>query len=242
MAQRSSILIGKVTDFESGEPIYSVHVINLKSKQGTITNKKGFFLIPIEEKNYLKFSYLGYNNYYIQISKVTNDTLQIFLYKKTYQLESVTIYPWTKEEFQYQFVNNDFNEDSIDRIKALISVPKEELVAELRNAKTERMRENNPGMIAGVSMPAFSNYKTNKEKQIAKLEALKKWVRKEEAYRKLIKKITNYSGTELNTFISFCNFSKNYITNARDYYLALNIQKKYLEFEELKEQSKNTFE
>jgi hypothetical protein len=87
-------------------------------------------------------------------------------------------------------------------------------------------------------MPAFGNYKTKKEKQIVKLEALKRWLVKEEAYRRLIEKITSYSGVELNAFISFCNFSKNYISNAREYYLAMNIQKKYLEFEQLKQNSK----
>ncbi len=233
-AQESAIIIGKIIDYETGEAVYSAHIVNLKSRKGTISNKDGFFMIPAEQKDYIKVSFLGYNNKYYQISEVNSDTILIPIYRKTYQLANVDVYPWTKEEFQYQFVHNKFEKDSIDKLKELISVPKEVLLADLEQEKTRQMRENNPNMIAGVSMSAFANYKTKKEKQIIQLEALKRWVKKEKAYRELITHITGYTGMELNAFIRFCNFSKNYISNARDYYLALNIQKKYLEYKTLK--------
>lgn len=196
-------------------------------------------MIPIEEGDYLKISYLGYNSLYFKVNHHSSDTLNLFIQKKAFVLEEVEVYPWTKEEFKFKFINLEVNQDSIDYLRNKIIVPKEDLVAALKQAQTQKMRENNPNMIVGVSMPAFANYKTKKDKQIVELEALKKWVKKETEYRKLVQNITNYKDEELNRFIKFCNFSKSYISTARSYYLGIEIQKKYKAFESLKSSKVN---
>jgi len=227
IAQNSFFIIGQIKDLETHESIKNAHIINLNNKRGTISNQKGYFMLHVSDKDYFKISYLGYNNKYVQINSSNKDTLTYYIQRKAFELEVVNVYPWTKEEFKYKFVHNDFNTDSIDQLIAKITVPKAELLQVYNN--------RNMGVIA---IPIFANYKTSKEKQIIQLEKLKFWVKKENEYRKLITHITGYKADQLNAFIKYCNFSKRYISYARDYYLALAIKNKYLEFEKAKRNKK----
>ncbi len=220
-AQDSFFFIANLKDYQTQQNIYSAHIINLKNKKGSISNQQGYFMIHASDKDYLKISYLGYNNLYIQVNKSNTDTLTFYLHKKSFELEEVDIYPWTKKEFKYQFTHQNFKPDSIDQILINIRVPKAELIA----------IHNNKGFIA---IPIFANYKTKKERQIIQLKQLKRWIIKEDLYRKYITNITGYKNAELNTFIRYCNFSRRYISYAREYYLTLAIKKKYIEFEKLK--------
>jgi len=221
-AQDSFYFIAQLKDYQSQSPISAAHIINLKNKKGSISNLKGYFLIHVSNKDYLKISYLGYNNLYIQVKQgESKDTLIFYLHKKTFKLDEVDVYPWSKDEFKYEFIHKQFKTDSIDLLLQKIRVPKSELLA----------IHNNKGFIA---IPIFANYKTKKERQIIQLEQLKRWTLKENAYRKLITNITGYQKAELNAFINYCNFSKRYISYAREYYLALAIKKKYIEFEKVK--------
>jgi len=214
-----ALIIGKVIDAETLESIPNAHVFNLRSNQGLISNQDGTFLIMVQSSDYIKITHIAYYEAYHQIKNQTKDTLYIKIYRKTYQLESVTVYPWSKEEFKFKFVHTDFKQDSIDKFLKKITVPKEELVQLAKST-------------AIISIPI--SYKTSKERQIIILNDIKNWVEKENEYRELITKITGYQAEELNAFIMFCNFSKRYIMNARAYYLGLAIEKKYFEFEQKK--------
>ncbi len=214
-----ALIIGKVIDAETLESIPNAHIFNLRSNQGLISNQDGTFLIMVQSSDYIKITHIAYYEAYHQIKNQTKDTLYIKIYRKTYQLESVTVYPWSKEEFKFKFVHTDFKQDSIDKFLKKITVPKEELVQLAKST-------------AIISIPI--SYKTSKERQIIILNDIKNWVEKETEYRELITKITGYQAEELNAFIMFCNFSKRYIMNARAYYLGLAIEKKYFEFEQKK--------
>jgi len=214
-----ALIIGKVIDAETLESIPNAHIFNLRSNQGLISNQDGTFLIMVQSSDYIKITHIAYYEAYHQIKNQTKDTLYIKIYRKTYQLESVTVYPWSKEEFKFKFIHTDFKQDSIDKFLKKITVPKEELVQLAKST-------------AIISIPI--SYKTSKERQIIILNDIKNWVEKETEYRELITKITGYQAEELNAFIMFCNFSKRYIMNARAYYLGLAIEKKYFEFEQKK--------
>lgn len=219
--QDEGLLFGQIKEFGNEAPIATAHVLNLKTLKGTISNTNGLFMIPVEIGDFVKVSFLGFNDNYYLVQKIDKDTIQLKMIPKAYQIEEVDVYPWTKEEFKYEFVNHDFKKDSIDQLKDKITLSEEDIEA----------AQMGKGYIA---IPIFANYKTKKEKQIIALEELKKRVAKEEEYRKLIQRITGYKEAELNAFIIFCNFSKRYIMYAREYYLGLAISKKYLEFEKLK--------
>ena len=220
-AQDQFYFIARIIDLQTLESVPNANIVNLKNKKGTSSNQLGYFMIQVTDKDYLRISYIGYNNLYIQIDKNIKDTLNLYLQEKIFELENVDVYPWSKEEFKYEFVYHKFKSDSIDGLKASIKVP----VAELR-------------ALGPNGIPAFKNFKTKKEKQEIKLIELKKWLKKDQSYRVIIKKITNYEDAELEAFIRFCNFSRRYISYAREYYLTFAISLKYKEFEKLKSEQK----
>ena len=220
-AQETYLFVGKALDSETLDPIQYTHVINLKNSKGGLTNNNGYFFQKVVLGDYLKLSFMGYNTLYFQVQNNNSDTLTFLLVRKVFELKNVDVYPWTRREFRYKFVYKDFNSDSIDWLLNIIKVSKAELLA---------IHNNKPY----IAIPIFSNFKTKKEKQIIRLEALKKWLKHDKRYRVMLVKVTGYKDLELNQFIRYCNFSKRYISYARSYYLSSAIEKKHIEFEKNK--------
>ena len=213
-AQDSRYYISRLVDSQTKEVIPNANIVNLNNKRGTISNFLGYFMIKSLDKDYLKISYVGYNNLYIQADFSVGDTIDILFYKKTYELEEVEVLPWSKSEFKHKFIHNTFPSDTLEWMKSRYSVSKEELI--------------------WLTPTSFHNYKTSKERQEIKLKKLMKWIEKDNVFRKIIVDICGYEKLELEDFIRYCNFSKNYISNAREYYLTEAIRRKHLEFEKNK--------
>ena len=220
-SQEEFLFVGKVIDNQTNRVIQYTHVVNLKTNKGGLTNRNGFFFQKVTEGDYLKLSFMGYNTYYYQVRNTVSDTITFLLARKVYELEDIDVYPWTIKEFKHKFVYTNFDADSIDWLLKKILVPKSELLA-IHNFKPF------------IAIPVFSNFKTKKEKQIVRLEELKRWIKKEERYREMVAKVTGYRELELNKFIKYCNFSKRYISYARSYYLTSAIEKKYTEYQKSK--------
>lgn len=85
-----------VLNAQSGQPLESVHVINLNKVIGTITNKKGQFTVEASVNDTIYFSYLGFKS---QKIRVTNDMFRfkdtkISLTELAYALEEVIVRPY----------------------------------------------------------------------------------------------------------------------------------------------------
>ncbi len=85
-----------VLNAQTGNPLESVHVINLNQVIGTITNSKGEFTITAAVNDTIYFSYLGFKS---QKIRVTNDMFRfkdtkISLTELAYALEEVIVRPY----------------------------------------------------------------------------------------------------------------------------------------------------
>ncbi|MEO1009897.1 MAG: carboxypeptidase-like regulatory domain-containing protein [Bacteroidota bacterium] len=85
-----------VLNAQTGEPMESVHVVNLNQVIGTITNEKGIFSITAAVNDTLYFSFLGFKP---QKVRVTNDMFRfkdtkISLTELAYALEEVIVRPY----------------------------------------------------------------------------------------------------------------------------------------------------
>ncbi|MGB2170867.1 MAG: carboxypeptidase-like regulatory domain-containing protein [Flavobacteriaceae bacterium] len=94
--QKSVLLKGKVKNDNSDEYMSSVHVLNLNSVEGVITNTKGEFEIAVQAQDTLYFSYLGFKPLKVPVS---NDMIKfgvpIFrLTQLSYALEEVIVRPY----------------------------------------------------------------------------------------------------------------------------------------------------
>lgn len=99
LLQSQSISIsGSVTDYETGEKLIGVHILDLISGKGAVTNSFGFYSLTLSSTDSarLKFSYIGYNSLEEDIMTNSNQTLNISLsYGNT--LKGITVFG-TKEE------------------------------------------------------------------------------------------------------------------------------------------------
>lgn len=213
-AQDSFYYIARIKDNTTKEIISNANIINLKNKKGTTSNFMGLFMIKASSNDFLKISYMGYHDVYQKVGAQNKDTVEIFLSKKSYQIEEVKIRPWTKKEFKYQFVTKEPPSDTSEWLRMKFAVPREELI--------------------WLTPVSFHNYKTSKERQIINLVKEKAWAEKDVLYKKIVKNMTHYESDEYIKFLEYCHFSKDYILRTRELYITEEVKKKYLEFESKK--------
>ena len=72
----SSIINGKVLNASNNVALENVHVVNLNSVKGTLTNEEGSFVMKAEVNDTLYFSYLGFKSIRV---RVTNDWIKYCL-------------------------------------------------------------------------------------------------------------------------------------------------------------------
>ena len=90
-------VVGVIENDADSKPISNVHVINLNSVVGTISNKEGVFEIDANVNDTFSFSYLGFKSIKV---RVTNDliiSLRILKSKLTelaYALEEIIVTPY----------------------------------------------------------------------------------------------------------------------------------------------------
>ena len=95
-AQESLLLKGKVINDSTEDAMPSVHVLNLSSVEGAITNAEGTFEIAVKSQDTLYFSYLGFKAIKVPVS---NDMIKygipIFrLTQLSFALEEVIVRPY----------------------------------------------------------------------------------------------------------------------------------------------------
>ena len=94
---QTSVLKGKIKNDSTDEYMSSVHVLNLNSVEGVISDRKGDFEIAVKAKDTLYFSYLGFKPLKVPVS---NDMIKlgipIFrLTQLSFALEEVIVRPYS---------------------------------------------------------------------------------------------------------------------------------------------------
>jgi hypothetical protein len=86
---------GKITDSESDEPLSFVNIVYNSRGFGTVSNIDGKFSVPLtSDVEFLKFSYLGYHSYIMDINSVRmSRDLTIKLDPKFYDINEVSVTP-----------------------------------------------------------------------------------------------------------------------------------------------------
>ena len=69
----SSVINGKVLNSSNNVVLENVHVVNLNSVKGTLTNEDGNFIMKAKVNDTLYFSYLGFKSIRV---RVTNDWMK----------------------------------------------------------------------------------------------------------------------------------------------------------------------
>ena len=86
--QQESKVSGTVTD-EKGEPVIGASVVVVESKQGTITDIDGKFLVNVPKNGHLKVSYIGYETQEVAVKN--RQLLKIILKEESTALNEVVV-------------------------------------------------------------------------------------------------------------------------------------------------------
>lgn len=76
-AQTTQSVSGKVVDGKTGEPLIGVSVMNVGSKNGTITDMNGYFFLNAQPNSVLQISYTGYITQNVTIRNSTELTITL---------------------------------------------------------------------------------------------------------------------------------------------------------------------
>ena len=86
--QQESKVSGTVTD-EKGEPVIGASVVVVESKQGTITDIDGKFLVNVPKNGHLKVSYIGYETQEVAVKN--RQLLKVILKEESTALNEVVV-------------------------------------------------------------------------------------------------------------------------------------------------------
>jgi len=210
-------IIGKLIDFKTRKPIAYAHLINFTINRGTISDSLGVFKLRLDTGiNNIKISSIGYYTKTISIN-LNNIKMPyvIELKEQIYEITQVEIYPFTKQEFRYEFVHKYIPKDTITLIKDMMKT-KFNTVQVLRDLTPKRQ------------IPL--NFKTNIEKQEILLAKIKEYSSLKEINLKRMEKVTGLKNKELYNFDRYCKFSFSFLKEAPEYYIYIKIQEKYEEY------------
>jgi len=114
--QFSGIIVGA----DSSKPIPFVTITVRGSSKGTISNFFGFFSLPVELKDTVDFTSVGFKKSRVVIPDTIKDrsyTIIKELRTDTILLKTAVVFPWTAERFKYVFLQKKIPDDDLERAR-----------------------------------------------------------------------------------------------------------------------------
>ena len=224
-------VVGVIENDADSKPISNVHVINLNSVVGTITNKEGVFEIDANVNDTLFFSYLGFKSIKV---RVTNDLIRfkntkIKLTELAYALEEIIVTPYKLTGYL-----------EIDAKNVPISNSYRYSIPGLPT-KGYEAGSRNPGAISKVFGAIFNpvdflyNLFGKKPKQLKKLQLMKDDFRIRELLntkfdRETLVELLQIQKFDLDEILRNCSYSESFIVGANDLQILEAISQCYEEF------------
>ena len=224
-------VVGVTENDADSKPISNVHVINLNSVVGTISNKDGVFEIDANVNDTLFFSYLGFKSIKV---RVTNDLIKfknskIKLTELAYALEEIIVTPYKLTGYL-----------EIDAKNVPISNSYRYSIPGLPT-KGYEAGSRNPGAISKVFGAIFNpvdflyNLFGKKPKQLKKLQLMKDDFRIRELLntkfdRETLVELLQIQKFDLDEILRNCSYSESFIVGANDLQILEAISQCYEEF------------
>ena len=224
-------VIGVIENDADSKPISNVHVINLNSVIGTISNNDGVFEINASVNDTLFFSYLGFKSIKV---RVTNDLIKfknskIKLTELAYALEEIIVTPYKLTGYL-----------EIDAKNVPISKSYRYNIPGLPS-KGYEAGSRNQGALSKVFGAIFNpvdflyNLFGKKPKQLKKLQLMKDDFRIRELLsskfdRETLVELLQIEKFDIDEILRNCSYSESFIINANDLQILEAISQCYEEF------------
>lgn len=227
------LLTGQVISAEDKSPIGTASVLNISSEKGTTSDTLGFFHIQAGKEDTLKISHVGYIARYIPLKDSADQKFfTIRLHKAYHMLNQVDVKSLSWLKFKHKIITEPAEEpERFGTDTALTGLDK----------ATSDYVNSGPGV--GISIPL--GIQTDRQKQYAKLEKLKKRDKKDDAIRskfnnKLLRRITGLKGQELTDFVLWLEVSDAFLLHASQYTIVEYIRKMYTRYRKLRQAAGDT--
>jgi hypothetical protein len=227
-------LAGVIYTDDSNRNTPFVHIINLRTGMGVISDSIGYFKISILKTDTLLLRCLGFEDKFFNLSDTLTTTVlfvEIRLSETSYLLEVVDILALSRlNQFKYDFANMPFEENEWENQMIIPGVSK-------ANYKWIRDEEKALGF-QPLWAPNSGNLFNKKDKNARTLIEL---INNEEGTKiidekfniKLLGEFTGFSGDTLIDFKLFLNYSRSYLLSNSGYDIFLDIQNKLPEFKKI---------
>ena len=220
------MLNGQVVEIQDSSKIPDVHVINLTSRKGTVTNDSGEFALSVKLNDRILFSHLGYEVDTLLITQSIlsqQDLIQFTLIETSYLLSIFSVLSIsTFEEFERAFMALELPDDNV-----YVNIPLPVLNPRI---------PDNPAFT--IYVPFDLSYFSKKARDLRKYRAMLEKDEKQQAiYARynpgVVEKVTGISNEkEVEVLMEYCDFSDEFIKNAIDYDLYVAIIQCYDTYQE----------
>lgn len=225
---------GQIIDKETHEPVPYVHVVNISTQKGTVSNTEGRFWVIMDKQDTLQFSSIGFEKSAFTLKPdITTDKMDITiaLDESTMELKPVNVFAFK-------------NEQSLKRaILEMDDLPMQQ-EEKLTIPGVKRMGkpvDPNGGISLGGPLSAIAKVFSKEEKE----KKLLKQYQKDYDYRKVltskynetvVMQITDLPEDKVEEFMEFCVLEDSFIYRATEYELAVVLNQCLVDFEKLKKE------
>lgn len=226
-------LAGRVESVDTSYQVPYVHIVNIRTCMGVISDSLGIFKTSLLKNDTLLFRCLGFSDYVYTLPDSLPSNfyfLSLKLSPKSYELAVIDVLALTrKSQFRYDFTNVEVDLQAIEPVIIMPGVTN----PNYRKLRQEK-RSVYPTYIGGPL--AFAYKMSQKSKSLKKLETLyqedvKKLVTEKKYNMKLLHSFTGYDGEKLLAFFIYLNFSVDYLYKTNDYDIFIRIRDNMKTFE-----------
>ena len=215
--RHESMIRGQVFSLSDTTPLQLINVIDQHSHMGSPSGLDGSFAIPAAEGDSIRFSSIGYQDFYLVIRpNMPKEGIKVFLKTANYELLPVTVTPYGERVFlrkSFMELNRHEQGDTVH--------------ISLRTGTSGPSIPSTPGFSIGWDPVGNSIRRQN--------AVIAKWIRQQELdslaaiifNKEFVKEVTGISESDVDDFMKFCNLKTNYILSVSQYDLGLTIKRYY---------------
>ncbi len=224
-------------DNTTGNFIPSANIFNESNRHWEHANENGEFKLWVNIGDTLVISAIGYLSEVVLVTEnQIKDSMIIKLEARSYEIgEAVIKVPKKYSKFKQDFLNLDLPRTELDSITEELAVTSKQVIKQAeydRQVKEVFDREKGTLFVLGAPIRTKEEKDQKKLKKICTLEEQQKQI--DLKYnREIVKKYTKLDENELIEFMSFCNFSKEFLLEANDYEIGNAISEKFKEYKKI---------
>ncbi|MDD3859477.1 MAG: carboxypeptidase-like regulatory domain-containing protein [Bacteroidales bacterium] len=228
------IIAGYVFEESNGLPLPYVNVYVKKTRNGTITDTSGYFLLTANINDTIVFSSLGFDKKYVGVSEEDAENskpLIVFLDTKIYELKSVEIIALKRyKQLEYEITNMKLPENEYTYAIANFPCRPSDIDYYTRSSTPV----SGLGIVFSPITALYDMFsKEGKEKQklleLQEKDYLNSIIESKISIA-LVMKITGLNQEECKVFLNWCNFSSDFLLKLTEYDLISVIAFKFKQY------------